>query len=168
VRDFCKLLSIFQKGPTDAVNLRLPYVVIELLLKYLPQTNFSDILELHRKFDLGEPKELAFLEPSQLEFRINFLQEELDEFSAACLATDDYPTAIDSLVDLVVVAIGTAIMMGITPELWQKLWDDVHRANMSKVRGQTARGVGNDLVKPEGWIPPQTSAILLSSFPKHP
>ena len=113
------------------------------------KTGYDDVVDLQKKFDLGYPNKLGFLSPQQQEFRENFLHEELDEFSQA-YNDSDMETALDSLVDLVVVAYGTAAMMGVTPAMWRALWDDVHRANMSKVRGQTARGVGNDLIKPDG------------------
>ncbi len=43
----------------------------------------------------------------------------------------DLPKIADALVDLVYVALGTAHMHALP---WQKLWDDVQRANMSKER----------------------------------
>ena len=39
----------------------------------------------------------------------------------------------DALIDLTYVAMGTAYMMGLP---WQDLWDEVQRANMSKVRAK--------------------------------
>lgn len=53
---------------------------------------------------------------------------------------------------------------GCTEELWQDLWNDVQRANMSKERALKAtdskRGSTYDVIKPEGWLPPQTDAII--------
>jgi hypothetical protein len=48
-------------------------------------------------------------------------------------------------------------MMGLP---WKELWDDVQRANMTKVRGVGKRGHAVDCIKPEGWIPPRTKEIL--------
>jgi predicted HAD superfamily Cof-like phosphohydrolase len=54
--------------------------------------------------------------------------------------------------------------MGITQACWDELWTDVQRANMSKVRAEKAsdskRGSQWDVVKPAGWVPPQTDAIM--------
>lgn len=69
----------------------------------------------------------------------------------------DYPTMVDSLVDLVYFAKGTAVMMGVP---WAPLFDDVQRANMAKVPGITHRGFLMDVKKPEGWVGPQTQTIL--------
>lgn len=120
---------------------------------------FNDIEDLHRRFDLGFNNKVSLLSEEQQKFRHQFLEEEVREFQEAYERGDLYE-ALDALVDIVVVAYGTAILMGVREDLWNQLWDDVHRANMSKVRGKTSRGVGNDLVKPVGWIPPRTRSIV--------
>lgn len=54
--------------------------------------------------------------------------------------------------------------MGVNQTCWDELWTDVQRANMSKVRAEKAsdskRGSQWDVVKPAGWIPPQTDEII--------
>jgi predicted HAD superfamily Cof-like phosphohydrolase len=53
---------------------------------------------------------------------------------------------------------------GCTDELWDELWADVQRANMSKERAlreaDSKRGSTYDVIKPAGWVPPQTEAII--------
>jgi predicted HAD superfamily Cof-like phosphohydrolase len=88
--------------------------------------------------------------------RIRFMQEELDEFKEA-QGNNNLALMADALIDLVYVAKGTAIEMGLP---WEDLWQDVQRANMAKVIGKTARGIDIDVCKPPGWVPPQTEAIL--------
>lgn len=57
-----------------------------------------------------------------------------------------------------------AAYCGCTEELWVDLWSDVQRANMSKERALRAsdskRGSTYDVIKPVGWIPPQTEEII--------
>lgn len=57
-----------------------------------------------------------------------------------------------------------AKMLGMTPELWAELWNDVQRANMTKVRAtnanQSKRKSSYDIIKPHDWQPPQTAEIL--------
>ena len=89
-----------------------------------------------------------------LEFRINFLQEELDETSGALVNTDA-EEIVDGLIDLCVVAIGTLDAFGVDP---YKAWDEVLKANMQKEVGRKATrpnplGVP-DLVKPDDWEAP--------------
>lgn len=124
----------------------------------------QDVKDFQRKFDLGEhPSEPVMLLPVQRQQRLQLLQEELSEFSLACGTggfAPDLAEQADALVDLVYVALGTAALMGLP---WEKLWADVHRANMAKVRGMTKRGHTNDVMKPEGWVGPQTEKILLEA-----
>jgi hypothetical protein len=90
--------------------------------------------------------------------RFAHLQEETEEFRRAVLARS-LPDAADALVDLVYVALGGAVGLGLP---WQELWDDVHRANMEKVREE-----GDDfkysIRKPKGWRGPDTKRILSES-----
>ena len=113
----------------------------------------QDIADMHRKFGVNEAvrkmdkdKLKAFLE-----FRIRFLQEELDEMKN----TDDPAEVTDALIDLCVVAIGTMDALDINAH---QAWDEVHRANMAKQVGVKATRPNPlglpDLIKPEGWVAP--------------
>ena len=89
-----------------------------------------------------------------LKFRIDFLQEELDETKTA-YETMDGEEIVDGLIDLCVVAIGTLDAFGVDA---YKAWDEVLKANMSKNVG-IKEGRPNplglpDLMKPEGWKAP--------------
>ena len=89
-----------------------------------------------------------------LKFRIDFLQEELDETKTA-YETMDGEEIVDGLIDLCVVAIGTLDAFGVDA---YKAWDEVLKANMTKTVG-VKEGRPNplglpDLMKPEGWTPP--------------
>lgn len=89
-----------------------------------------------------------------LRFRVDFLQEELEETRTAQKVIDS-EEIVDGLVDLCVVAIGTLDAFGVDP---YKAWDAVLEANMAKVPG-VKEGRPNplglpDLMKPEGWTAP--------------
>lgn len=116
----------------------------------------GDVTLLHRKFELGENRLPTLKTAQPLKERVAFLEEELDELRTASLK-GDLPGIADALVDLVVVAHGTAVQLGLP---WQELWDDVQRANIEKVRGVGPRGNTIDLIKPNGWIGPRTEDIL--------
>lgn len=124
----------------------------------------EDVKEFQTKFDLGpHPDEPVMLPPALLAQRLELLREELHEFELACAlggGRPDLAEQADALVDLVYVALGTAALMGLP---WDRLWADVHRANMAKVRGMTKRGHANDVMKPVGWVGPQTAKILLEA-----
>lgn len=136
-------------------------------------SNFNDVVAFHEKFGvpvLNAPGFLAELAPDAAKFRVGFLQEELDEFKKS-IEDKDLIGAYDALLDLVYVAYGTANMMGLNDEMWQELWNNVQTANMSKVRAtsasQSKRGTSLDVVKPAGWVSPETKhAETLAKYKK--
>ena len=89
-----------------------------------------------------------------LEFRIDFLKEELDETESALISMDS-EEIVDGLIDLCVVAIGTLDAFGVDP---YKAWDEVLKANLNKtvgVKPERPNPLGlPDLIKPEGWEGP--------------
>lgn len=141
--------------------------ILEVVLENQMNTHAMDVKDFNKKFGLMIHDKPTHLTTRKLRERIEFMYEELREFEDSAQAVDtvvngeavyqDMEGMADALVDLVYVAIGTAVMMGLP---WQQLWDDVHRANMAKVLGATKRNHRVDLMKPEGWVGPKTSEIL--------
>lgn len=139
--------------------------------------NFNDVDTFSKKFGMMTSDVPRKLTKRKLIERIEFLYEELKEFvdgcgvvimthptdygqyfNEDCLVEQDFAEQADALIDLVYVAMGTAVQMGLP---WQELWQDVHSANMEKVRGvKPERGHKVDCIKPPGWNPPQTEQIL--------
>lgn len=125
---------------------------------------FEQVGEAYRKFGFpvaGENKNFPHLiEEDLASFRRRFLLEELNEFCSA-QENNDLVEIADALVDLVVVALGTAHFYGLP---FDKLFEEVHRSNLEKTRTETAvqskRGTAWDLQKPEGWKPPDLVSII--------
>lgn len=120
---------------------------------------FEDVGKFHKKFDLprlGDGRSPTLLEEDDLEFRVKFMQEELNEF-VRDHAANDLEGSADALADLVYVALGTAHLMGLPLD---EVWRAVQRANMTKVRAESAddplstRKHRLDVVKPPGFVPP--------------
>jgi len=116
----------------------------------------KDINEMQKKFGVHEA--VAKMDPVTklrfLLFRVNFLQEELDETRNAC-RDGDPEEVVDGLIDLCVVAIGTLDAFNVDGN---KAWNEVLKANMAKETG-VKEGRPNplglpDLIKPEGWSAP--------------
>lgn len=113
----------------------------------------KDIAEMHTKFGVNEKvrefdkEKLAKF----LEFRVAFLQEELDEMKTATNGDD----VVDALIDLCVVAIGTLDAFDINSD---EAWNRVHAKNMEKevgVKASRPNPLGlPDLIKPTGWTAP--------------
>lgn len=114
----------------------------------------QDLWEMHDKFGFHESVESFDEEKKKamLEFRVKFLEEELNEIKDNITDPEE---VVDGLIDLCVVAIGTLDLFNIDSE---KAWDAVHTANMSKERGikkERPNPLGlPDLMKPEGWEAP--------------
>ena len=127
---------------------------------------YNDVLAFQYKFGvLSQRGHPHFPTQDVLDFRIKFLQEELDEYKKA-VDERNLPKAIDALIDLTYVINGTALLMGISPACWEDCWDVVQQKNMEKVRASDAndprskRGHSLDVVKPVGWTPPDLLPIL--------
>ena len=119
----------------------------------------KDIEELHWKFGPDGLRSAIKKMPKEMqrefwEFRIRFLQEELDELKKSTDPAD----AVDALIDLCVVAVGTLDAFGVGT---RTAWERVHKANMSKSVGANPSRPNKfglpDLMKPEGWEPPDHS-----------
>ena len=112
-----------------------------------------DIMMMHEKYGVFEKVQAFDKEKLNkfLEFRIKFLEEEMNELSAAETADD----VVDALIDLCVVAIGTLDLFDVDARL---AWDRVHEANMNKqvgIKESRPNPLGlPDLIKPEGWVAP--------------
>lgn len=174
-----------------------------------------DIIDLqkrfHDHFKIQCPSSPIILDREHLKMRLNFLLEELKELSNACGFAfeasiergitieenqDYYPPEpeqiLDALVDLQVVLLGTAQLMGFfntTPSyikpgvisetieqntnvvkhsIFEEAYLRVWIANMKKVRCESAadskRGFAIDLKKPQGWTPPVLSDLVKGFF----
>lgn len=116
---------------------------------------FEDMARFDEKYLFTE----VAMTPKFLAFRMRFLVEELFEGIEAC-ENGNAEKLVDALIDLIVVAAGTLSIGKVDA---QKAWNEVRRANMSKVRQANPNRIGSggaDLVKPEGWKEPDHSDNL--------
>lgn len=131
---------------------------------------FDDVLAFHKKFVLPthETVTLRTLPADLHKFRTDFMQEELDEYVEGH-NEGNLQKQIDAIVDLIYVALGTAIKMGVPPAMFQCYWNSVQDANMNKVlakdladsQARTGRGHPMDVVKPDGWVSPTARQLEL-------
>ena len=114
----------------------------------------SDIENMHTKYGVNEKIRTFDKEKLKqfLEFRVRFLEEELNELKDNI---DNPEEIVDALIDLCVVAIGTLDAFEINA---YRAWDAVHDANMAKevgIKASRPNPLGlPDLIKPEGWRAP--------------
>jgi predicted HAD superfamily Cof-like phosphohydrolase len=119
----------------------------------------ADIAEMHTKFGFNLVIRTFDSEKLHtfLKFRIDFLEEELNEIKLAFEeggenAADD---VVDGLIDLCVVAIGTLNAFDVDA---YEAWNRVHGKNMQKevgIKENRPNPLGMpDLIKPHGWTSP--------------
>lgn len=110
----------------------------------------GDVHEFLTKFGLLPADRTPHSLPREdWKFRVKLMTEELREYVTA----ENLLEELDALVDLVYVAVGTAISQGFD---FDEAWQRVHAANLQKVRAlpdgsNSARSSGQDVVKPPGW-----------------
>ena len=119
----------------------------------------EDMNRMHKKYGAHEAVDKLTREQLKafLQFRIRFLQEELDELKVA--ATPNQPVdaeeVVDALIDLCVVAIGTLDLFEVNG---YEAWNEVLMANLNKkvgVKESRPNPFGlPDLIKPDGWKAP--------------
>ena len=118
----------------------------------------DDMYHMHKKFGVHEwiknNKDNKELMKKFLEFRIKFLQEELDETRKA-VEESDAEEIVDGLIDLCVVAIGTLDAFDVNARM---AWNEIYEANMSKepgVKESRPNPLGlPDLIKKPDWKGP--------------
>lgn len=139
--------------------------MVKLLREQLAHLT-GDIHEFHDKFRLlydGPPRTLT---GDLLDFRVKFMQEELDEYAEAA-AEGDLEKQLDAIIDLIYVALGTLLLQGMLP-IFAQGWIRVQQANMAKVRTErvedSKRGSTSDVTKPEGWKPPTHKDLIEGLF----
>lgn len=119
----------------------------------------KDIYDMHSKY--GVHTAVSNLSKEQLreflKFRVNFLNEELEELKSAIHedGSINREEVVDALIDLCVVAIGTLDLFNINA---YSAWNEVYVANMNKKVGikESRPNPFNlpDLIKPDGWAAP--------------
>ncbi len=123
-------------------------------------TLIKDIDAFHKKFKFEKNNKVGIPDNNELvNFRTAFLLEELAEYAQA-ITKKDAAGALDALVDIVYIALGTAWLFNLP---FEQAWQEVQRANMSKIRTKSKskkRGTSFDVVKPKGWRPPDIEQVI--------
>jgi len=134
----------------------------------MPTDFVNDIREFQARFGVESEPDPTFPPADKSAFRFEHLAEELHELGVA-IDQCDLDGIADALVDLTYIAIGAALEWGIN---FEACWEEVHRANMSKVRASadgsdSKRGSSLDIVKPEGWTEPNIHEAMWQPHPPH-
>lgn len=112
---------------------------------------YKNVCEFHEKYKLEKNPDNRELQQA----RIRHMTEELNEYIRSQIA-GDREGQLDALVDLVYVALGTAYYEGFK---FNEAFAEVHGCNMKKIQKATERSKW-DVVKPDGWQPPQLKEFI--------
>lgn len=117
----------------------------------------ADVERFQREvLNFSVPVKPRFLTGDLFSARLNHMNEELFEFQSA----HSIEGQADGLIDLIYVALGALIQMGVCPKAG---FDEVHAANMRKHKGTVLHRpatAGIDAAKPEDWTPPDIAKLL--------
>jgi predicted HAD superfamily Cof-like phosphohydrolase len=127
-------------------------------------SNAQKVAEFHRAIGRVLPERPTVPDAAELVFRLTLLTEEMTEVQEAvgslkqklpeAVTADVFPLA-HELVDLLYVAYGALLALGITPDL---AFAEIHRVNMHKTTGPR-RADGKQL-KPQGWQAADLSKVF--------
>lgn len=131
------------------------------------ESNFNKVGDFHKKFGLPyhPTDQPMILDDETFLFRYHLILEETVELLHAHRAKDLVQCA-DAIADLLYVVYGLANYMHLPIDM---VFDVVHEANMKKERAKGAddsrgkRHSSIDVVKPEGWQPPDLSWLRRNS-----
>lgn len=118
----------------------------------------EDVKAFHERYGIPYLSKPGLLDDATFDYRLKFLYEELDEFTVAH-NKDDLVGAVDGLLDLVYVALGTLLNMGLSTKQIEQCWNTIQEANINKIRVSSAdeskRGHSSDVRKPLDWVSPE-------------
>lgn len=126
-------------------------------------TPFQQVQDFHRQFGLAS-RDLPVTGPGlgapadQVSLRRRLVEEEVGELADA-VAAQDLVAVADALADIVYVALGTADLLGIP---FDEVFDEVHRANMSKLGadGRPVLRADGKVLKGPAYTPPDVAGVL--------
>lgn len=105
---------------------------------------------------LDKPGVIPF---DRVTLRHRLIAEENTEYVTGAKIRQDVPNIGNELIDVLYVAIGALLEHGFSPDLIEKMFDEVHRANMDKIKGGTIREDGK-IIKPKDHRPPQIGELI--------
>jgi len=128
--------------------------------KIIESNLILDIDRFHKKFSFKKNNKIGIPDDAELvNFRTSFLMEELAEYTNA-IVKKDTAKALDALVDIVYIALGTAWLFNLP---FDKAWKEIQAANMKKVRAKDKtgkRGTKFDVIKPKEFKEPNIERII--------
>ena len=119
---------------------------------------YTDVSKFLKKMKIETNSKPTLLTDENVKMRYRHLMEESEELLTAH-NDQDLEGCVDALIDVVYVALGTAKMIGVSTQQWERCFHRVHAANMEKYASETVdHKIG--VTKPVNWKSPTFKDIL--------
>jgi predicted HAD superfamily Cof-like phosphohydrolase len=118
----------------------------------------DDLYEFHHAFEVPVQEAPQWPSEDRIALRKKLLSEEFIELMNGIDKRDLVNTA-QELVDLIYVALGTALEFGLPVH---HVWEAIHAANMAKLGpdGKPVKRADGKVIKPEGWQKPDIETAI--------
>lgn len=122
---------------------------------------FDKRKEFHKVFDLFKVSQLGLIPHKQYALQYDMLLEELDEYRQAC-EDKDLVEVVDALGDILYLTIGAAYTHGMTADMLEDVYNEIHRSNMSKLTtdGKVLRREDGKVMKSTEYFPPNIKDLI--------
>ena len=121
----------------------------------------ADVRDFHNAMGIPAPDFPSSLGPRHY-LRARLIDEECKEFEEAAEKGDTLEM-IDALCDIIYVALGSAVEMGVD---LAPFWTEVQKANMAKAGGPVRED--GKIMKPPGWKPPDHATVWGTAYGNTP
>lgn len=119
---------------------------------------YYQVKEFHKAFNHPYSDKPTLIDMNLAQKRYDWMKEEIDEFLEAVENRDIYEQA-DAMIDLIYFALGTLVVLGVTPA---EVFKVVQNANMSKLwedgKPRFREGDGK-VIKPPTWEDPHDKIV---------
>lgn len=115
----------------------------------------TDVRDLHAALGIHSQGVPGWSPEAIIELRKTLIREEAEEALAALADHEPLEDVAKELCDVVVVAVGAAVALGIP---FDECWRRVHDSNMAKAGGPVRED--GKILKPPGWRPPDLRSAL--------
>ena len=119
---------------------------------------YEMVKEFHKSFNHPYSDKPTLINMNLAQKRYDWMKEEIDEFLEAVENRDIYEQA-DAMIDLIYFALGTLVVLGVTPA---EVFKVVQNANMSKLwedgKPRFREGDGK-VIKPPTWEDPHDKIV---------
>ena len=121
---------------------------------------FKQRAEFNDRFEISHRDTFGIIPEEEYNLEYDMLQEELDEYLKACRENDKIEIA-DAIGDMLYLVIGTAYKHGLDAETTERIMDEIHRSNMSKLHdGKVVKDEYGKISKPSSFTPPDIGGCL--------